>query len=355
MTAMRPPRRRGVARDDLGRARRSAPRAPPPPAAPRAWRRRSRRWARRAAPRRRERVQPEEAGGGQEAERDEEQAAVAAARGASPVARRGSRRRSTCRARARSGWGGAPSARRLGRGEQDREAREREGHQRGPRDDPHAVLGHGGILAHGPTPSGTPSPAQGVELAVVGRPPHNEAALIARAQAGDSVAYGSLVRAHQDIAFRVACLGGSAADAEEAAQEAFVKAWRALPRSAPARRSGRGCCDRRQRGAQPPPRRRAPRGAGPARGRAAERAEGSGARRRRRWCWPARAARRCSPPSRRCDERDRSVLTCRYLLELSEEETAAALGCRRGTVKSRTSRALERLRAHEGVEEVGAP
>ena len=55
------------------------------------------------------------------------------------------------------------------------------------------------------------------------------------------------------------------------------------------------------------------------------------------------------------DERDRAVLTCRYLLELSEEETAAALGCRRGTVKSRTSRALERLRAHAGVEEVGAP
>ena len=40
----------------------------------------------------------------------------------------------------------------------------------------------------------------------------------------------------------------------------------------------------------------------------------------------------------------RSVLACRYLLELSEDETAAALGVRRGTVKSRTSRALERLR-----------
>ena len=66
---------------------------------------------------------------------------------------------------------------------------------------------------------------------MVGRPPDNEAALIARAQGGDTVAYGSLVRAHQDIAFRVACLaGGSAADAEEAAQEGFVKAWRALPR-----------------------------------------------------------------------------------------------------------------------------
>ena len=35
---------------------------------------------------------------------------------------------------------------------------------------------------------------------------------------------------------------------------------------------------------------------------------------------------------------------CRYLLDLSEEETAAALGVRRGTVKSRLSRALGRLR-----------
>jgi RNA polymerase sigma-70 factor, ECF subfamily len=40
----------------------------------------------------------------------------------------------------------------------------------------------------------------------------------------------------------------------------------------------------------------------------------------------------------------RLVLSCRYLLDLSEEETAAALGVRRGTVKSRLARALERLR-----------
>ena len=44
------------------------------------------------------------------------------------------------------------------------------------------------------------------------------------------------------------------------------------------------------------------------------------------------------------DERDRDVLTCRYFLELSEEETAQVLGVRRGTVKSRTARALARLR-----------
>lgn len=35
----------------------------------------------------------------------------------------------------------------------------------------------------------------------------------------------------------------------------------------------------------------------------------------------------------------------RYLLGLSEAETAEALGVRRGTVKSRLSRALDRLKA----------
>jgi RNA polymerase sigma-70 factor (ECF subfamily) len=43
------------------------------------------------------------------------------------------------------------------------------------------------------------------------------------------------------------------------------------------------------------------------------------------------------------------VIGCRYLLDLSEAETARVLDVRPGTVKSRLSRALERLR-----EEVGA-
>ncbi|MCI0632547.1 MAG: RNA polymerase sigma factor, partial [Actinobacteria bacterium] len=48
-------------------------------------------------------------------------------------------------------------------------------------------------------------------------------------------------------------------------------------------------------------------------------------------------------------EADRDVLSCRYLAGLSERETATALGCRPGTVKSRTSRALDRLRAALGT------
>ena len=41
---------------------------------------------------------------------------------------------------------------------------------------------------------------------------------------------------------------------------------------------------------------------------------------------------------------DREVLGARFFLDLSEAETAETLGLARGTVKSRTSRALARLR-----------
>jgi RNA polymerase sigma factor (sigma-70 family) len=47
---------------------------------------------------------------------------------------------------------------------------------------------------------------------------------------------------------------------------------------------------------------------------------------------------------RHLDERDREVIVCRYLLDLSEAETAQTLGWPLGTVKSRTARALVRLR-----------
>jgi RNA polymerase sigma-70 factor, ECF subfamily len=44
-------------------------------------------------------------------------------------------------------------------------------------------------------------------------------------------------------------------------------------------------------------------------------------------------------------ERERRVLTCRYFLDMSEAETARVLGWPLGSVKSRTFRALSRLRA----------
>jgi RNA polymerase sigma factor (sigma-70 family) len=47
-------------------------------------------------------------------------------------------------------------------------------------------------------------------------------------------------------------------------------------------------------------------------------------------------------------EKDRLVIACRYFLDLSEAEMADVLGVRRGTVKSRLSRALGRLRSAMG-------
>lgn len=49
---------------------------------------------------------------------------------------------------------------------------------------------------------------------------------------------------------------------------------------------------------------------------------------------------------------EREVVVCRWLLGLSEAETATALGIPRGTAKSRASRGLARLRAGLGDLEV---
>nr|WP_256370804.1 MULTISPECIES: RNA polymerase sigma factor [unclassified Micromonospora] len=50
--------------------------------------------------------------------------------------------------------------------------------------------------------------------------------------------------------------------------------------------------------------------------------------------------------------KDREVIVCRYFLDLNEDETVTMLGWPRGTVKSRTSRALAKLRGLLAVEEV---
>lgn len=53
----------------------------------------------------------------------------------------------------------------------------------------------------------------------------------ARAKRGDAKAYEALVRAHASFAYNLALRTlGDEVEAEDAAQEAFVRAWRGLPR-----------------------------------------------------------------------------------------------------------------------------
>jgi RNA polymerase sigma-70 factor (ECF subfamily) len=147
------------------------------------------------------------------------------------------------------------------------------------------------------------------------------------------------VRQHQDVAFRTAYLvTGSAADAEDAAQEAFIKAWAALDRFRPgapfrpwllAIVVNEARNRRRQAGRQAALALRAFEPAGADVQEDVERRAES-----------ARVLRVLADMR----EEDRLAIGCRYLLDLSEEETADALGWPRGTVKSRLSRARGRLR-----------
>ncbi len=68
--------------------------------------------------------------------------------------------------------------------------------------------------------------ARAATAALSGRP---DAALARRARAGDTAAFEELVHRHELRAFRVALrVLGDRGAAEDAAQEAFVRAWRAL-------------------------------------------------------------------------------------------------------------------------------
>ena len=184
---------------------------------------------------------------------------------------------------------------------------------------------------------------------MVGRP-RSESDLVARSRRGDAQAYEELVHAYQGIAFRIAYLmAGNAGDAEEAAQDGFVKAYRALWRFRPGApfkpwllqivaneaRNRRRSAGRREALAL--------RARSDVSGDAAPSPEATllGAERRSELL---EAVNRLPEPGR-------LAISCRYLLDLSEAETAAALGCRRGTVKSRISRALEQLRAELGEQE----
>lgn len=59
---------------------------------------------------------------------------------------------------------------------------------------------------------------------------HSEPQLVAKAQSGDECAFEQLVRAHQRYVFNLAYrVLGDRSEAEDVAQETFVRAWRGLP------------------------------------------------------------------------------------------------------------------------------
>ncbi len=175
--------------------------------------------------------------------------------------------------------------------------------------------------------------------------PFDERPLIVAAKAGDQRAYAQLLGRHQAVAFRAAYLiTGSAAEAEDAAQEACVKAWLALDRfrpSAPFRpwlvQIAVNEAHNRRRSAG--------RRAGLALRLRPDTSEVGLAPSAEAQAMAAEERQRLASAVARLREEDQLVIAARYLLGLSEAETAIALRLRRGTVKSRLSRALERLQA----------
>lgn len=167
--------------------------------------------------------------------------------------------------------------------------------------------------------------------------------MLARVRAGETAAYAELVTRHAPVARRLAVLSGAGSDADDVVQEAFVKAYRSLSsfrdgaefrpwllrivlnESRNLHRSKSRRTDRELRVVRGES--RLVDGPDPA-----EVAVGAESRE------ALLGAIRSLP-----DEL-REVVTCRYLLELSESETAEVLRIRNGTVKSRLHRSLARLR-----------
>jgi RNA polymerase sigma-70 factor (ECF subfamily) len=176
--------------------------------------------------------------------------------------------------------------------------------------------------------------------------PDSESELVARARGGDIHAYEELVRRYQDVAFRVAySILRSAEDAEDAAQEGFVRAYRALASGrfregalvrpwlltivANAARTRRAVTARRPTLTLSA---------------VATHPADDSARSPEAVALIAEQRRELLDAVNALRDDDQRVIAYRYFLDLSEAETADLLGCARGTVKSRLSRALGRLR-----------
>lgn len=171
-----------------------------------------------------------------------------------------------------------------------------------------------------------------------------------RAKQGDVDAFAALVARHQQPALRVAyTLAGS--DAEDVVQDAFIKAYRSLG-SFQDGRPFRPWLLRIVSNESSNRRRSRARGQGLAL-RAASSSSGDAAPSPEDAAVAGERRETLARAISALSDADRAVIACRWFAGLSEAETATALGCRVGTVKSRASRALARLRVALGdIEEV---
>jgi len=179
-----------------------------------------------------------------------------------------------------------------------------------------------------------------------------EEVLVALARDGDEHAFGELVTRYQALAARVARFVAPGVDVDDVVQEAFVKAFRGLPKfragepfapwllSIVANETKNLLRSRHRRNAlalrlsalEPD-------AATPD----APFDEAAASERRARLLAAVNAL----------PDRERQALVCRYFLDLSEAETAQVLQWPLGSVKSRTSRALGRLRGLFVTEDQG--
>jgi RNA polymerase sigma factor (sigma-70 family) len=181
----------------------------------------------------------------------------------------------------------------------------------------------------------------------VGSLAETDSALVEAARSGDVESYGRLVERYEAIAHRTAFMLGAGDDTADVVQDAFVKAYLALDRFrvhepfqpwlltivANETRSRWRWLSRHRTVPLALIGDDLPQAAGRSPDQVAEDRE---------------ASRSLRDALKALPRLQREVIVCRYLLDMSEQDTAQLLGVPRGTVKSRLSRGLSALQVTFG-------